>query len=434
MTARKVWHVFPLALALLAITFSLAMSARAQTETILYNFASGSNDGFQPLSGVIFDAAGNLYGTTLEGGIDTDCQQLGNSGCGTVYELSPVGATWQETVLYSFTGGNDGGVPNAGLVRDASGNLYGTAQEFGTGGYGVVFELSPSGGGWTENVLYSFTGGADGAYPVSGLVFDAAGNLYGTTNAGGNSTSGCVYQRVNGCGVVFELSPASGGLWTESVLHTFTDGSDGASPSTALILDSAGNLYGTAQFGGTYNKGVVFEMKKGTGGVWRLGVLHAFTGSTDGADPETSLTFDAAGNLYGTAAIDGADFAGVAFEMKRGSGGGWTFGVIHTFTGGHDGRLPLSALLVDMAGNVYGGTEAGGKLSECDDDGCGVVYKLTPHTGAGWTETLLHTFLSNGTDGTSPFGNLVFDSAGNLYGTTNAGGLNSGGTVFEVTP
>lgn len=427
-----------LAFTLLAFTLSLAVSAQAQTETVLYNFAGVPGDGFQPLSGLIFDPAGNLYGTTNEGGIDTDCQGLGNSGCGTVYELSPVGSGWQETVLYSFSGGSDGGVPAAGLIRDASGNLFGTTQFGGISGgcsgfgCGVVFELSPSGSGWTETVIHSFTGDADGAYPVAGLIFDAAGNLYGTASAGGNSINGCVYQRINGCGVIFELSPGSS--WTETVIHTFIDGSDGAAPLAGLTLDSAGNLYGTAAFAGTAGKGVAFGIKKGTGGMWRLGVIHAFTGGKDGGDPKTGLTFDSAGNLYGTAAIDGADFGGVVFELAPGSGGAWKFGLLHSFTGGHDGNQPLGNLLLDTAGNVYGTTEEGGKLIDCFDAGCGVVFKLSPRIGGGFIETVLHTFMSNGTDGTNPFGGLVFDSAGNLYGTTNAGGTNSAGTVFEITP
>lgn len=438
MSAKKIGRAFYSALVLLAFTFSLAVSARAQTENILFNFSNGT-DGGQPISSVIFDSAGNLYGTTNEGGIDTDCQGLGNTGCGVVYELSLVSGVWQETVLYSFTGGSDGGVPYAGLVFDSSGNLYGTTQFGGISGgcsgfgCGVIFELSPSGSSWTEMVLHTFTGGSDGAYPVAGLIFDAAGNLYGTASAGGNSTSGCVYQRIDGCGVVFELLPGSGGAWTETALHTFTDGSDGAAPVAGLIFDSTGDLYSTTEFGGADNHGVVFEMKKGTAGVWKLNPIHTFTGGTDGGLPKTSLTFDRAGNLYGTTAIDGADSSGVAFKMKRGSSGSWTLTVMHAFTGGHDGNQPLSGVLIDTAGNVYGATVGGGKLSECFDDGCGVVYKLTPHT-SGYVETVLHTFLSNGTDGTSPFGNLIFDSAGNLYGTTNSGGSNVAGTVYEVTP
>jgi uncharacterized repeat protein (TIGR03803 family) len=439
MFIKKNSRLVSFALTLVAFTFSLAVSARAQTENILYNFGAVTGDAIQPLSGVIFDNAGNLYGTTNEGGVDTDCQGLGNSGCGTVYELSPVGSGWQETLLYSFSGGSDGGVPAAGLLRDASGNLYGTTQLGGLSGgcsgfgCGVVFELSPSGSTWTETVIHTFTGGADGAYPVAALIFDAAGNLYGTASAGGNSTTGCVYQRINGCGVAFELSP-SGSTWTESVLHTFTNGSDGAAPVAALTSDTAGTLYGIAEFGGTTSDGVVFELKKGTAGVWKLGAIHTFTGGNGGAHPEAGLIFDSAGNLYGSTAIDGADFGGVVFELSPGSHGAWRFGLLHSFTGGHDGNEPLGTLLLDTAGNLYGTTEHGGKLTDCFDAGCGVVFKLAPRTGGGFVETVLHTFVSNGTDGTNPFGGLVFDSAGNLYGTTNAGGTNSAGTVFEVTP
>ncbi len=442
MTALTTWkpssiyYTLLTACALAVIAFGFAVNATAQTETILEPFSNGTQGG-QPLAALIFDSAGNLYGTASQGGVLGQCGDFGNSGCGVVFKLSPSGGGWTETMLYAFTGGSDGADPEAGLVRDSAGNFYGTT--YGGGnlsdcapiGCGVVFELSPSGGGYTETVLYTFTGSTDGRYPKAGLVFDSAGNLYGTASAGGSSKSGCVYQHVNGCGVVFELTPGSGGSWTESVIHTFTGGNDGLGPLATLTLN-AGNLFGTTYGGGTSNKGVVFEMKQ-VSGVWKFAAIHSFAG-TDGQLPESSVSFNAAGDLFGTTVTGGTDFSGVIFEMKPGSGGAWQFGLLHTFTGGHDGNQPFATLLLDTAGNIYGTTSSGGKLSECFAAGCGVLFKLTPHTGGTWSETVLHTFVSDGTDGQTPLAGVVSDSAGNLYGTTPSGGVNGAGTVYEVTP
>jgi uncharacterized repeat protein (TIGR03803 family) len=402
--------------ALGAITFGLRISARAQSETVLFSFSGGAT-GQQPSSSVIFDPAGNLYGTAV-----------GGLGAGLVYELSPVGGTWSEAVLYQFTGGVDGNTPRA-VVRDSSGNLYGTAAEGGdlaacnTVGCGVVFELSPSSGRWMEKVLYSFTGGADGALPSAGLVFDAAGNLYGMAENGGNSSTGCS----PGCGVVFELSPSTSGLWTETVLHTFVGTSDGSHPFGQIALH-AGTLSGTTFAGGSINLGTVFQMKRGSSG-WSFASIHSFVGGSDGSLPEASVVSDAAGRLYGTTLAGGAFGLGVAFEMRPSPGGTWRFGVLHNFTGFRDGALPVNPFVVDGAGDIYGVTLAGGIDTECQDNGCGVVFKLTPGSG----ETVLHTFTGM-PDGYGPDAGLILDSAGNLFGTTQQGGLNDAGSVFEVIP
>ena len=248
------------------------------TETVLYNF-TGLSDGSTPSGGLIFDAKANLYGITYNGGITQACAVYkSQSGCGVVFRLSPPasGATsWTETVLYSFTGGTDGAKPSGGLISDSQGNLYGTSGQGGdvagscasVGGCGVVFKLSPPAGGagpWTETVLYSFTGGTDGASPSPGLIFDSQGNIYGSSVMGGHVAGSCA--SVGGCGVVFKLSPPAGGAgpWTETVLYSFTGGTDGASPSPGLIFDSQGNIYGTTQYGGTSpgaaGNGVVFEL------------------------------------------------------------------------------------------------------------------------------------------------------------------------------
>ncbi len=432
-TGIQISHRVVTVVTLFAIVFGLTVSAYAQTENVLFNFDNGSGGG-QLLSGVVLDSSGNLYGTTSNGGLTSDCTRFGSSGCGVVYEVSPSGASWTESVLYSFTGGTDGGIPGAGVVRDAAGNLFGTTEVGGDNsacsgnGCGVVYELAQSGGVWHETVLYTFTGGTDGGDPQAGLILDAAGNLYGTTSIGGNN-SDCPQQRTTGCGVVFKLSPASGGGWQETVIHTFT-GNDGATPLAGLTFDSAGNLYGTTAFGGTLSFGVVFELAPNGAGGWKFGVIHNFTGHNDGAGPRASLLSNA-GNLYGSADVDGADFAGVIFQLVPGSAGGWKFGVIHTFTGGHDGAHPLGALIADPSGNLYGTSEAGGMLSECFTAGCGVAFKLSPTSGGMWSESLLHTF-TTGTDGTSPFAGVVFDSLGNLYGTTEGGGTGVSGTVYRI--
>jgi uncharacterized repeat protein (TIGR03803 family) len=252
-------------------------------ETVLHSFAGGSNDGAYPLGGVIIDASGNLYGTTQNGGA---------SGKGVVFRLSPKG---RETVLYSFTGGSDGGSPNAGLTRDANGNLYGTAVSGGVGA-GVVFKVSPRG---KETVLYSFTGGNDGANPVADLIRDANGNLYGTTFAGG----------ADGKGVVFKLSPRG----REVVLHSFAGGIDGAYSESGLLTDANGNLYGVTLDGGGDNNGVVFKLTPRG----RETVLYSFTGRSDGGTPQSVLIMDTNGNLYGTTVQGGEANTGVVFEVRN---------------------------------------------------------------------------------------------------------------------
>ena len=261
------------------------------TEKVLYSFGNGT-DGTDPAAGLIFDAAGNLYGTTQTGGT--------HSG-GMVFELTPAaGGTWTEKVLYNF-GGTDGDQPAAGLVFDAAGNLYGTTYVGGTSDKGTVFELTPAGGGtWTEKVLYNFNG-TSGAIPQAGLIFDAAGNLYSTTFAGGTYN----------LGTLFELTPAGGGTWTEQVLHSFGNGTDGSGPWAGLIFDAAGNLYGTTRYGGSYGGGTVFRLN-----AQGETLLYSFSGA-DGKNPIAGLALDAAGNLYGTTYLGGASSQGTAFEITN---------------------------------------------------------------------------------------------------------------------
>jgi len=256
-------------------------------------------------------------------------------------------AVAQETVLYNFPCGASGCEPGSNLIFDAAGNLYGTSPYGGAFSYGVVFELSPqAGGGWTEQVLHSFnTGIHDGNEPQGGLIFDAAGNLYGTTPKGGEHAGG----------IVFELTPASGGGWTEYVLHNFGAGTDWSEPYSALIMDAAGNLYGTTNMGGAHGDGTAFELSPVTGGGWTEKILHSFSGTTDGSRPYAGLTFDAAGNLYGTATNGGAYNGGTVFELTPQSGGQWAGKVLHAFgevnANGVSTYEPYGGVTFDAAGD-----------------------------------------------------------------------------------
>jgi uncharacterized repeat protein (TIGR03803 family) len=337
-----------------------------------------------------------------------------------------------EKVLYSFNNnGTDGREPFAGLVFGAAGNLYGTTLSGGAYNYGVVFELTPkAGGGWTEKVLYSFNDdGKDGYSPHAGLVFDAAGNLYGATLLGGAGLCTNYAGEIIGCGTVFELTRHAGGVWTEAVLYSFSNSSDGGDPQPGLIIDTAGNLYGTTSGGGTYSEGTVFELTPAAGGGWSEKVLHAFSNNgTDGEAPNGGLIFDPFGNLYGTTVYGGAYNNGTVFELNAQAGGVWTETVLHAFSTKH-GDDPQAGLAFDAAGNLYGTTTQG--ISSCQGV-CGVVFKLTPQAGGKWIETILHNFtFLNGYD---PVGSLIFDPAGNLYGATSWGGAHNVGTVFELTP
>jgi len=413
------------ALAIIAATLFVT-SAWAQLYERVYSFPP-RGDGNAPVAGLIFDARGNLYGTTESGGTPNK---------GNVFQLTPAsGGGWTEQVLYGFcsqTNCTDGDYPKAGLIFDAAGNLYGTTYGGGAYGFGTVFELTPaSGGGWTEQVLYSFcsqTNCTDGGYPTAGLIFDSAGNLYGTTQSGGNFVGSCVTY---GCGTVFELMPSRGGGWTEKLLYTFcsqTNCTDGDYPYSGLIFDAAGNLYGTTVAGGAYSGGTAFELSPGQGGGWTEQVLHSFGNGTDGQGPYAGLIFDAAGNLYGTTEEGGAYSWGTAFELTPAPGGGWTEQVLHNFDdNGTDGSQPYAGLIFDAGGNLYSTTANGGTHYG------GTAFELTPAAGGGWTEQVLHSFSNNGTDGYEPYAGLIFDAVGNLYSTTYQGGTYNGGTVFELT-
>ena len=336
------------------------------------------------------------------------------------------------SVLYSFKGTPDGASPAAGVIRDAAGNFYGTTFYGGASGWGTVFKLDTTG---KETVLYSFTGGADGANPYNaGLVSDTAGNLYGTTYYGGSVAC----SPPTGCGVVFKVDPAG----RETVLHSFTGGADGSNPNAGLVRDVAGNLYGTTGFGGSlaacntpYGCGVVFKVDP-TG---KETVLHSFAGyPTDGASGATTtfnnpfygarLVRDAAGNLYATTPGGGASRDGTVFKLD--AAGKET--VLYSFTGGADGGNPFAGLVRDTAGNLYGTAWTGGS-GDCGADSCGVVFKVDTNG----KETVLHSFAYSSAGSAGP-NDLIRDSAGNLYGTTAYGGSACGsfgcGVVFKLAP
>jgi uncharacterized repeat protein (TIGR03803 family) len=341
--------------------FKLAQKGPGWLLTTLYSF-TGSNDGAEPESRVIFGPNGWLYGTTSGGG---------GSGSGTVFSLQPPPGVcktavcpWTEKVLYRFTGGTDGGSPVGDLIFDQAGNIYGVANNGnGSGRYGLVYELMPSGGGWVENVLYDFSG-LGGTYPASGVIFGTTGNLYGTAEYGGS-----------GFGTVYELTPSNGG-WTENILYTFQGGSDGYYPVGGLIFDQSGSLFGTTQgpqdcCGG----GTVFQLTS-SGNQWTLTTLHSLSEGFDGW-PFASLSMDTAGNLYGTTSYnDGGGAYGTVFQLARGNGS-WSYVLLHNFTGGSDGGGPFGNVTLDMNGNIYGTGSGGGAYPNCDA-GCGVVWEITP--------------------------------------------------------
>ena len=428
--SKHFWNSLSRALVVVVGTLVLVNGAwAASQEKKLYSFTGGL-DGGRPAADLVFDNAGNLYGTTVTGGNSGNC----TGGCGAVFKLArDSSGKWQETVLYNFQAGADGKNPYGGVMIDKTGNLIGVTVAGGSGGIcsgdgcGVVYMLTRSGNTWNQSVLYSFTGGRDGAGPGSGLVLDKSGNLYGTTPSGGkpNACAGL------GCGVIYQLAPVKGG-WKENVIHTFTGGKDGATGSLGrLLFDKAGNLYGLAEIGGdlTCNPpsgcGAAYRLSPLPGGKWKMATLYAFKGQPDASFPYGGLISDASGNLYGTTYFGGMTGAGSVFELKPGSNGKWTETVLYSFQGTADGGNPTTTLVLSSAGNLYGTTSAGG-----DSNGDGVVFKLTPSAG-GWKESVAHQF--HGADGANPNYGLVQDKAGNLYGVTPFGGHGQG-VVFQMGP
>ena len=398
----------------LAITLSLMPTMQAQSYSVLYSF-TGQSDGSTPLAGVTMDAAGNFYGTTLTGGqydfgsvyrmvrsgsswsfyplysfkgetlytldgaepysrvtIGPDgalygttflggngqgCREL--HGCGTVYKLQQnINGAWTEKMIFQF-GYYDGFGPFYGdIVFDQGGSLYGTTRDGGANLLGAVYKLRPGDGEWAETVIHSFSGD-DGSTPLNGPVIDVAGNLYGTTSAGGP----------NGWGTVYRLQ-GSGSTWDGSVLHSFQGGIDGMTASSGIVLDQAGNLYGDSEAAGSSGGGTVFELSPLSGGGWNFSTLFSFSSAAPGGCYRT-LVMDSAGNLYGTSASGGARQRGSVFKLTS-SNGGWIYTSLHDFTGGADGAYPYGVLSFDTYDNVYGTASAGGTY------GNGVVFEITP--------------------------------------------------------
>jgi uncharacterized repeat protein (TIGR03803 family) len=484
----------------MGVAFELSQTGSTWIETVIYNFAGGQ-DGYSPEGGLIFDKAGNLYGTTVGGGNAAGCTP--SSGCGTVFELKPAAAgLWTESVLFSFGNAYALDVSPSTLSMDSDGNLYGTtyyggASGFCSSGCGSAYELSPNASGaWTETVLDNFNIQPGGYNPTGGVVFGPGGRVYGTTGLGGlagglngtvfeatpnpngswtvttpfafPTTDGDVSQStliedpegnlygttalggLSNIGTVFKLSPASG-KWKEQLLFTFAGSVYGAAtgsfPSAGLIMDSAGNLYGTAFGGGAHNLGAVFELSPTTSGSWNETVLYSFAGGSDGENPAAALVFDSSGSLYGTTEYGGLYSNGTVFELSPSVNGTWTESVIRSFAGyPADGRYPTASLVFDGNGNLYGTTSSGGSSANCKNNkkliGCGTVFELSPALNGQWNETLLYSFTNTNGDGAYPYANLVFDGAGNLYGTTENGGVSGKcqgigsatcGTVFEIT-
>ena len=322
-------------------------------ETTLYSFTGGA-DGASPHAPLILDSTGNLYGTTVQGGLTAKaCNSTAPAkGCGVVFKLTPTTQdSWTETVLYSFTG-TDGGNPYSGLTSDGAGNFYGTGLIGGSANQGVVYELSPTGASWKQTVLHSFAGKSDGNAPYAGVAFDSHGNLLGTTYGGGSA----------GLGIVYRLSPQSSGSWKETILHVFQgqSASDGAEPFSGVLLDKSGNIYGAASAGGTFNYGAVFELVAAN--KFSSTLLHSFNlDNKDGTFPN-GIIFDLKGNLLGTTQGAGQnDGNGTVFKLTRGTNG-WTETVLFTFQGSADGTYPNTSLFRDTAGNLYGATIWGGTL------------------------------------------------------------------------
>jgi uncharacterized repeat protein (TIGR03803 family) len=397
------------------IFLTLTVAVRPAHGRTLYSFTGGA-DGRIPRGDLVL-RDGKLYGTTAEGG--SFAGNCSGSGCGTVFELTHnPGDSWTETVLYSFTGGLDGAIPLEGVTLDAAGNIYGTTSSYGDPSCicGTVFELTPSQGGWIETTLHDFKGSGfhDGSSPNSPLVIEG-GSLYGTTLSGG--TNG------DGAGTLFQLTP-SNGSWTETILHTFLPGA-GTMPNG--VISRAGVFFGTTQAGGSFNNGTVFRLKYSSG-VWRLTTLYNFTGGDNGATP-AGVTFDEAGHLYGTTHDGGFDTVGTVFMLTPANEGEWPITVLHDFTGGTDGAFPQANLSFDDSGNLFGTASSGGQY------GNGTVFELTLLSGV-WTFTTVHTFPAPiaGMTNIDGISKTTIGPSGYLYLTTAVGGADNYGVVFELHP
>jgi uncharacterized repeat protein (TIGR03803 family) len=329
--------------------------------------------------------------------------------------------SWTQTTLHNFGGPNDGDIPNGGLIMDQAGNLYGSTCAGGPYHAGTIYELSPAGSGqWAEKLVYPLNVGQVCTYNANTLAIDSAGNLYGMTFGGGSNHKGSVIQ----------LSPRANGTWKETTLHNFGNNAggvtDGTYPFGGVTLDASGNLYGTTRDGGTLGLGTVFKLAPVAGGIWKEIIIHNFEGE-DGKFPYNGVTLDSAGNVYGTTWLGGQYGSGVVYQLKH-VNGGWVRTVIHAFNaGGVDGGFPFDRVTLDAAGNVFGTTFGGGL------NYVGIVFEFSPNSDGTFTSKILQNF-GGGASGDHPVAGLAMDSAGNLYGTTSSGGIYGSGAAIEITP
>ena len=389
------------------LTLLAGTTTQAQTFEVVHSFARVPL-GFAPYGGLVQDARGNLYGTTNNGG---------GNGSGSVYKLTNGQLGWLFTALVVFRHDDNGFSPAARLTLGPDGAFYGTTAyggyPGGCGGYGcgTIFRLNPGGVGRT--VLYRFSG-PDGNWPLGALAFDSAGNMYGTTEMGGTVGNGTLFKLVR-----------NGNQWTYSVIYNFDDVHGAAEPVAGVVIDSAGNLYGTSLEGGDSDFGVVYELSPSSGG-WSSRVLHSFSaGYGDGGWPNAGLIMDAAGNLYGATAGGGSGYSGTAFELSP-SGNNWNYATICNLTGPGNLPGPRGSLVMDASGNLYGATYSAGAYGQ------GSVFKVVQSNGE-WACYTIHDFNSP-SDGANPIGDLMMDAHGNVFGTAWTGGPYGGGTVWEITP
>ncbi len=464
-TRKRLSAGLTLTLVALIIVLSTTNVRAAVTEKVLHSFTL-TTDGGTAVSGLVADANGNLYGTTEEGG---------SGGFGNVFELiKGTDGEFTFQVIHSFVGSfSDGANPLSSVVLDTAGNLYGATPNGGGAGCGVIYKLSPRGNGqFSESILYSFNSlpnNNDGCNPQSYLIFDKAGNLYGTTNKGGGGAGGTFC--LNGCGTVFRLSPTGNGQFTETIIHSFpgTRGNtDGQNPVGGLVFDQAGNLWGSTPVGGVVKSpsnacgavgfasqcGTVFELTPNPDGTFTESTLYSFTGDSSGFNPNTNLVIDNAGNLYGTT-VNGGFGNGAVFRITPQSDGGVKESIIHAFatcnaTTCPDGLHPFNGLNIDAKGDLIGTVDLGGGANNnCSPgssvfEGCGIVYALTPNPDGSFKEIILYRFLGGATDGGVPEDDrLVVDAKdGTIFGATAEGGdlnnqvclaTNGCGVVFRLT-
>jgi uncharacterized repeat protein (TIGR03803 family) len=409
---------FALSLSVVLIAATLATPAAGQKPTVtqvIYSFA-GDEDGEYTDTDLVVDSSENLYGTSVLGGAFAS---------GTVFQLAPTASGWAHNILYSFRGGADGAEPYKGVTLGGDGVLYGTAGVGGLfvgpcvdTGCGVVFKLTNMGGAWTQEVIHSFTGGADGYGPGSGVTVDKQGNIYGTTPTGG----------AHGLGVVYQLIPHASGGWTERILHTFTGDPDGSGGSAGrLLLNDDGHIFGVCTTGGAYGAGTVYELIPTAAGEWSLHVQYAFRGEPDAGFPYGTIVADGRGNLYGTTYYAGANDLGTIYRLSRGAGG-WSQTGLYSFKGGADGSGPISTLVAAADGNLYGTTSEGGAACSC-----GTIFKVNL-SGSGPVYQVMYRF-QGPPDGAFIYNGMAANAARTiLFGASVHGGTFNEGAVFKFVP